>query len=122
MTAGQRLAPVIALLLALVTSVYSVTGLAASISCGIKPIPRVGCKVGSCVDGRWQQQCDSRSGLACGLKPLPRPGCEVARCIDGKWQQDCSSQGDHVCGLKPLPKPGCRVGNCVDGKWQQTCD
>lgn len=29
-----------------------------SVSCGIKPIPDVGCKIGRCVDGQWKQVCD----------------------------------------------------------------
>ena len=28
------------------------------LSCGIKPIPAVGCRIGRCVDGVWEQVCD----------------------------------------------------------------
>ncbi len=91
-------------------------------NCGMKPFPRPGCKTGRCVDGHWEQQCDSRSGLACGMKPIPRPGCSPARCDNGVWKQDCARAGDHACGLKPPARKGCRVGDCVDGRWQQLCE
>jgi len=31
---------------------------AQSLTCGIKPIPNVGCRIGRCVDGAWEQVCD----------------------------------------------------------------
>jgi hypothetical protein len=29
-----------------------------ALSCGLKPIPAVGCRIGRCVDGMWEQVCD----------------------------------------------------------------
>ena len=26
-------------------------------TCGIKPIPNIGCRIGRCVDGAWEQVC-----------------------------------------------------------------
>jgi len=31
---------------------------AQSLVCGIQPIPDVGCRIGRCVDGAWEQVCD----------------------------------------------------------------
>jgi len=31
---------------------------AQSLTCGIQPIPNVGCRIGRCVDGAWEQVCD----------------------------------------------------------------
>jgi hypothetical protein len=31
---------------------------AQNLTCGLKPIPDVGCRIGRCVDGAWEQVCD----------------------------------------------------------------
>ena len=31
---------------------------AQNLICGIKPIPELGCRIGRCVDGAWEQICD----------------------------------------------------------------
>ena len=62
----------------------------ANLNCGIKPIPNIGCRVGRCVDGYWEQICDSSPTLSCGIKPIPRIGCQIGRCVDGHWEQICN--------------------------------
>ena len=79
---------------------------ATSLSCGIKPIPQTGCRIGQCVNGKWQQVCSKTSNtynnnstygnqqatsLSCGLKPLPKSGCRIGSCINGRWEQVCSN-------------------------------
>ena len=29
-----------------------------TLSCGLKPLPDIGCRIGRCVDGHWEQVCD----------------------------------------------------------------
>lgn len=91
-------------------------------SCGIKPIPNIGCRVGRCVDGRWEQICDSSPALSCGIKPIPNIGCRIGRCVDGAWEQVCDSNSSLTCGIRPIPKIGCQIGRCVDGRWEQICN
>ena len=91
-----------------------------SLQCGIRPIPKIGCTIGRCVNGVWEQDC-SRSVGTCGIKPIPDIGCTVGRCVNGKWEQICNATPTLKCGLKPLPQIGCRVGQCVNGKWEQIC-
>jgi hypothetical protein len=62
---------------------------AQSLTCGSKPIPEIGCRIGRCVNGAWEQICDSNPGLSCGLKPIPEIGCRIGRCVDGVWEQVC---------------------------------
>ena len=62
---------------------------AQSLTCGIRPIPGVGCRIGRCVDGAWEQVCDQSPGLSCGIKPIPNVGCRIGRCVDGAWEQVC---------------------------------
>ncbi|MDH5198473.1 MAG: hypothetical protein OEY20_14620 [Gemmatimonadota bacterium] len=62
---------------------------AQSLTCGIEPIPDVGCRIGRCVDGAWEQVCDQNPGLSCGIKPIPSVGCRIGRCVDGAWEQVC---------------------------------
>ena len=62
---------------------------AQSLTCGIKPIPSVGCRIGRCVNGAWEQVCDQSPGLSCGVKPIPNVGCRIGRCVDGMWEQVC---------------------------------
>ena len=81
------LKPVILSLLLLFVSV-PVSG--QSFVCGLKPIPDLGCRIGRCVDGAWEQVCDRNPGLSCGLKPLPGLGCRIGRCVDGVWEQICN--------------------------------
>ena len=57
--------------------------------CGLKPLPEIGCHIGRCVDGEWEQVCDTSPSLVCGLKPLPEIGCRIGRCVDGQWEQVC---------------------------------
>ena len=93
-----------------------------SFTCGLKPLPELGCRIGRCVDGAWERICDSAPTLSCGLKPLPNLGCRIGRCVDGYWEQICDSAPSLSCGLKPLPNLGCRIGRCVDGHWEQICN
>ena len=57
----------------------------ANLICGIKPIPEIGCNIGQCVDGFWEQVCDQ----VCGIKPIPKIGCNIGRCVNGEWEQVC---------------------------------
>ena len=81
----------------------------ATISCGVKPIPAIGCRIDRCVSGRWNQICDSYgsnsystenyntfsakplgdAAFDCGIRPIPRIGCRVDRCVNGRWTQIC---------------------------------
>ena len=60
-----------------------------SLTCGIKPIPNIGCRIGRCVNGAWEQICDSSPTVTCGIKPIPKIGCWIGRCVDGVWEQVC---------------------------------
>jgi hypothetical protein len=60
-----------------------------TIKCGIKPIPEVGCRIGQCVNGQWEQVCDVSPTISCGIKPIPEIGCKIGRCVDGEWEQVC---------------------------------
>ena len=60
-----------------------------TLKCGIKPIPNVGCRIGQCVNGQWEQICDTSPVLKCGLKPIPDVGCKIGRCVNRKWEQIC---------------------------------
>jgi hypothetical protein len=91
-------------------------------TCGLKPLPELGCRIGRCVNGAWEQICDANPALSCGLKPLPELGCRIGRCVDGAWEQICDRNPSLSCGLKPLPELGCRIGRCVDGAWEQVCN
>jgi hypothetical protein len=57
---------------------------AQSLTCGIKPIPEIGCRIGRCVNGAWEQICDSNPALSCGIKPIAAIGCRVGRCVGGE--------------------------------------
>ena len=50
---GFRLLLLVAASLAVVSS-----SSAQNLTCGIKPIPEIGCRIGRCVDGMWEQVCD----------------------------------------------------------------
>jgi hypothetical protein len=95
---------------------------AQNLTCGLKPIPALGCRIGRCVNGAWEQICDRNPALSCGLKPIPEIGCRIGRCVDGVWEQVCDSNPALSCGLKPIPAVGCRIGRCVDGMWEQVCN
>jgi hypothetical protein len=59
-----------------------------SLNCGIKPLPRLGHKIGRCINGQWEQVSSQASGgLNCGLKPLPKLGHKIGRCVNGQWEQ-----------------------------------
>lgn len=62
---------------------------AQNLSCGLKPIPEIGCRIGRCVYGAWEQVCGRKPGLSCGLKPIPAVGCRIGRCVNGGWEQVC---------------------------------
>jgi hypothetical protein len=62
---------------------------AQNLTCGLKPIPEIGCRIGRCVNGAWEQICDRNPGLSCGIKPIPAIGCRIGRCVDGVWEQVC---------------------------------
>ena len=111
-----------ALLLLAVSSCTPPAASAQNLTCGLKPIPALGCRIGRCGNGAWEQICDSNPGLSCGLKPIPAVGCRVGRCVDGGWEQICDQSPGLSCGLKPIPAVGCRIGRCVDGAWEQVCD
>lgn len=95
---------------------------AQSASCGLKPLPELGCRIGRCVNGAWEQICDSNPVLSCGIRPTPSLGCRIGRCVDGVWEQICDRMPTLSCGLKPIPNLGCRIGRCVDGVWEQICN
>ena len=48
-----------------------------TLKCGIKPIPEIGCRIGRCVDGMWEQICDTSPTISCGIKPIPDVGCSI---------------------------------------------
>ena len=95
---------------------------AQSLTCGLKPIPDVGCRIGRCVNGAWEQVCDQSPALVCGIKPIPNVGCRIGRCVNGEWEQVCDQSPSLTCGIKPIPAVGCRIGRCIDGEWEQVCD
>jgi hypothetical protein len=59
-------------------------------TCGIKSIPNIGCRMGRCVDGAWEQVCNQAPTLSCGIKPIPNIGCRIGRCIGRAWEQVCN--------------------------------
>jgi len=122
MKKGNQLPRWIVVLAVLVTLLPGEVALASNLVCGIKPIPDIGCRIGRCVDGEWEQVCDRSPGLSCGLKPIPDIGCRIGRCVDGAWEQVCDRNPGLSCGLKPIPSVGCRMGRCVDGQWEEVCD
>jgi len=69
--------------------VWPVNATAQNLTCGLKPIPIIGCRIGRCVDGAWEQMCDQSPGLSCGIKPIANVGCRIGRCVDGAWEQVC---------------------------------
>jgi hypothetical protein len=81
--------------------------------CGPKPLAKVSCKIGDCVNGSWEIEC------GCGLKPIPTKGCVVTECKDGEWIEDCSKR--KCPSLRPLSAPGCKI-ECKEGAWKQICD
>lgn len=91
-------------------------------TCGIKPIPHIGCKVGQCVGGKWEQVCNQFPTLTCGIKPTPHIGCKIGQCVDGAWEQVCNQFPTLTCGIKPIPHILCRIGRCIDGEWEQVCN
>lgn len=92
-----------------------------TLACGLRPLPEIGCRIGRCVDGHWEQICDRSPTLSCGIKPVPNVGCRIGRCVSRNWEQICDSAPTLSCGLKPIPRVGCRIGRCVDGRWEQVC-
>ena len=92
------------------------------LNCSFKPFPNPGCRIGRCVDGQWEQICDSQPIMSCGFKPFPNPGCRIGGCVDGSWEQICDQTPTMSCGFKPFPNPGCQIGRCVDGQWEQVCN
>lgn len=90
--------------------------------CGIKPIPNIGCSIGRCIDGEWEQICDSLPMLSCGIKPIPNVGCNIGQCVNGEWEEVCETSPILSCGIKPIANIGCKIGRCVDGEWEQVCD
>ena len=91
-------------------------------NCGIRPIANIGCRIGRCVDGAWEQVCDSNPGISCGIKPIPNIGCRIGRCVGSEWEQVCDSNPGISCGIKPIPNIGCRIGRCVGSEWEQVCN
>jgi hypothetical protein len=59
-----------------------------TMNCGIKPIPRIGHRIGRCINGSWEQvSTGASSTMNCGIKPIPRIGHRIGRCINGSWEQ-----------------------------------
>jgi len=92
-----------------------------TLKCGIKPIPEIGCRIGRCVDGMWEQICDTSPTISCGIKPIPNVGCRIGQCVNGQWEQVCDVSPTISCGIKPIPDVGCKIGRCVNGEWEQVC-
>ena len=91
------------------------------LNCGLKPLPKLGYKIGRCVNGQWEQvSAGFSSGLNCGLKPFPKLGYKIGRCINGQWEQVSAGFSSGLnCGLKPFPKLGYKIGRCINGQWEQ---
>lgn len=58
--------------------------------CGIKPVPSLGCRIGQCVNGHWEEICDKNPFISCGPQPAEVAGCKIGDCISGKWTQICN--------------------------------
>lgn len=56
--------------------------------CGIKPVPSLGCTIGQCINGQWQEVCNKNPFISCGPQPAQIDGCSN-ECVNGKWQQIC---------------------------------
>lgn len=112
---------IVAALVILISMPFSSVTEAQNLTCGIKPIPNIGCRIGRRVNGQWEQICDRNPALSCGIRPIPSIGCRVGRCVDGVWEQICDQNPALSCGIKPIPNIGCRIGRCVDGVWEQIC-
>lgn len=91
------------------------------LNCGLKPLPKLGYRIGRCINGQWEQVSEGySSGLNCGLKPLPQLGYKIGRCINGQWEQVSEGYSSGLnCGLKPIPKLGYKIGRCINGQWEQ---
>jgi len=64
-------------LLAIIFFIPTVSYADGTLKCGIKPIPKAGCRIGRCVDGMWEQICDTSPTISCGIKPIPDVGCRI---------------------------------------------
>ena len=113
--------PILYSLILLVVAFLPNVGSGQNSTCGLKPFPKLGCSVGRCVDGTWEQVCDKSPEMSCGFKPFPKVGCRIGRCVDGTWEQVCDNSPEISCGLMPFPKLGCQIGRCIDGRWEQVC-
>ena len=59
-----------------------------TMNCGFKPIPKIGYRIGRCINGRWEQvSTGASSTMNCGFKPIPKIGYRIGRCINGRWEQ-----------------------------------
>ena len=56
-------------LLAIIFLIPTVSYADGTLNCGIKPIPKAGCRIGRCVDGMWEQICDTSPTISCGKRP-----------------------------------------------------
>ena len=83
------------------------------LKCGIKPIPDIGCKIGRCVNGAWEQVCDRSSGVTCGIKPIPNVGCKIGRCVNGQWEQVCVYCSPFVKFELSWNNEDCKMSNCL---------
>ncbi len=110
-----------ALLLAVLVTLQGEAFAQGNLTCGLRPLPSIGCRIGRCVNGQWEEICSQAPALTCGLRPLPNVGCRIGRCVNGAWEEICDRAPALSCGLKPLPNLGCRIGRCVDGAWEQVC-
>ena len=64
-------------LLAIIFLIPTVSYADGTLNCGIKPIPKAGCRIGRCVDGMWEQICDTSPTISCGIRPIPDVGCSI---------------------------------------------
>jgi hypothetical protein len=92
-----------------------------SMNCGFKPFPKLGYRIGRCIDGEWEQvSTEASSGMNCGFKPFPKLGYKIGRCIGGEWEQISTEASSGMnCGFKPFPKLGYKIGRCIGGEWEQ---
>ena len=110
------------LVLLAVSSCTPYAASAQNLTCGLKPIPAVGCRVGRCVNGALGTGVRFQSGA------LLRTQTDSGRRVPGRavcrWRlgADLRSESGVVLWLEADPAIGCRIGRCVDGAWEQVCD
>lgn len=53
------------------------------LNCGMKPIANLGCTIGKCLNGKWEQICETNPQATCGLRPYDEIGCKIGSCVNG---------------------------------------